>query len=56
MAVYGASLGAMEQKGMEIAAEMNDLVNENMLWETPTVAIYLKSYSALDVHLMICFG
>jgi tetratricopeptide (TPR) repeat protein len=56
MAVYGAILGAMEQKGMEIAAEMNDLINEKMLRELPIVAVYLESYSALDVHVMIRFG
>lgn len=56
MAIYGAILGGMEQKGMELAAQLNTLVNETFLKECPPLAGYLESYSASDIHVMVRFG
>jgi tetratricopeptide (TPR) repeat protein len=56
MAVYGAILGAMEGIGMQVAQELNELVNETMFREYPNLVAYLEAYSALDIHVMIRFG
>ncbi len=56
MAVYGAILGGMERKGMEVANELNILVNEEMFGEFPYLTSYLETYSALEIHVMIRFG
>ncbi len=56
MAVYGAILGGMEAKGMEMAKELNTLVNEVMFEEFPSLTSYLETYSALDIHVMTRFG
>ena len=56
MAIYGSTLGAMEKKGMEIANELNALVNETLFNECPNLAAYLESYSATDIHVMVRFG
>jgi len=56
MATYGAILGGMEGKAIEVAKELIGIVNEEMLTEFPDLAAYLESYSALDVHVMIRFG
>lgn len=56
MAVYGAILGAMEKKAMEVANRLNEIVNESMFREFPDLTSYLESYSALDIHIMIRFG
>lgn len=56
MAVYGGILGAMEGKCMELANELNTLVNEEMFTELPDLTAYLESYAALEVHVMIRFG
>lgn len=56
MAVYGAILGAMEGKAMELADELNGIVNEGMFREYPNLVAYLEAYSALDIHIMVRFG
>ena len=56
MAVYGCMLGAMETKAMEIAQELNGIVNETMFREFPDLVAYLKSYSAQEIHIMVRFG
>jgi tetratricopeptide (TPR) repeat protein len=56
MAVYGAILGGMEGIGMQVARELNELVNETMFREYPNLVAYLEAYSALDIHVMIRFG
>jgi tetratricopeptide (TPR) repeat protein len=56
MAVYGAILGGMEDKGMEVAKELNTLVNEAMFEKYPSLTSYLETYSALDIHVMTRFG
>ena len=56
MAIYGSILGAMEQKGMEIANDLNALVNETLFTECPNLAAYLESYSATDIHVMVRYG
>jgi len=49
-------LGAMEGIGMQVARELNELVNEAMFREYPNLVAYLEAYSALDIHVMIRFG
>jgi tetratricopeptide (TPR) repeat protein len=56
MAIYGSILGAMEQIGMEIARDLNALVNEAFFNEYSTLVAYLEAYSATDIHVMIRFG
>jgi tetratricopeptide (TPR) repeat protein len=56
VAVYGAILGGMEKKALQIANELNEIVNEEMFNEFPDLVAYLESYSALEVHAMIRFG
>lgn len=56
MAAYGAILGAMEAKAMELAVELNGIVNEDMFREYPSLVSYLEAYSALEIHIMIRFG
>jgi tetratricopeptide (TPR) repeat protein len=56
VAVYGAILGGMEKKALQIANELNEIVNEEMFNEFPDLVSYLESYSALEVHAMIRFG
>jgi tetratricopeptide (TPR) repeat protein len=46
----------MEKKAMQIANELNGIVNEEMFNEFPDLVAYLESYSALEVHAMIRFG
>ena len=56
MAVYGGILGAMEKKAMEVANQLNTIVNESMFREYPDLTSYLESYAALDIHIMVRFG
>ena len=56
MAVYGALLGGMQKKAMEVANELNVLLTEQMFAENPDLTSYLESYSALDIHVMVRFG
>jgi hypothetical protein len=56
MAIYGAILGGMERKGMEVAESLKELVNENLFNECPSLVSYLESYSAADIHIMVRFG
>ena len=56
MAVYGAILGGMEAKGREVAAQLNEIVNEEMFREFPDLVSYLETYAALDIHILVRFG
>lgn len=56
MAVYGAILGGMEAKGMEVAASLNKILTEDLFRECPSIVAYLEAYSALEVHVMVRFG
>lgn len=56
MLVYGAILGGMECKAMEIAKQLNNHLTEDMFRENKDLAAYLESYSALDIHVMVRFG
>jgi tetratricopeptide (TPR) repeat protein len=56
MAVYGAILGGMEKKAMEVANQLNSIINESMFREYPDLVAYLEAYSALDIHIMVRFG
>ncbi len=56
MAIYGSMLAAMEQKGMEIANDLNALVNEEFFNEYPNLVASLESYSATDIHVMVRYG
>ena len=56
MLVYGAILGGMEGKAMEIAKQLNSHLTEDVFRENKDLAAYLESYSALDIHVMVRFG
>ena len=56
MLVYGAILGGMEEKAMQMADKLNKQLNEDLLMEHPQLTAYLESYSALEVHVMVRFG
>ena len=56
MLVYGAILGGMEGKAMEIASRLNAFLTEDMFMENEFLTDYLESYSALDIHVMVRFG
>ena len=56
MAVYGAILGGMEGKAMEVTDELKGFLTEEMFQEFPDLTSYLESYSALDVHVLLRFG
>jgi tetratricopeptide (TPR) repeat protein len=55
-AAYGAILGGMEAKAMEIAAELGTHLTEDLFTENPNLGAYLESYSALELHVMVRFG
>jgi hypothetical protein len=56
MAVYGAILGGFEGKAMELAIKLNCILSEEAFEEFPDLTVYLESYSALDIHVMVRFG
>lgn len=56
MLVYGAILGGMEAKAMEIAKQLNSHLTEEVFRGNEDLAAYLESYSALDIHVMVRFG
>jgi tetratricopeptide (TPR) repeat protein len=56
MAVYGCILGGMESKAMELAAELNEILTEEMFAKFPDLTCYLEAYSTLEIHTMIRFG
>jgi len=56
MLVFGAILGGMEKIGMETSLELNRTLNEKLFEDSPDLAIYLESYSALDIHVLVRFG
>lgn len=55
-AVYGAILGAMEGKAMEVATELEQYLTEDLFAENPDLTAYLEAYSALKLHVMVRFG
>jgi tetratricopeptide (TPR) repeat protein len=56
MGVYGAILGGYERIGMDLAGEINTLVNEQTFEEHPDLVAYLETYASLEIHVMIRFG
>lgn len=56
MLVYGAILGGMEGKAMEIAKQLKNHLTEQVFRENEDLGAYLESYSALDIHVMVRFG
>jgi hypothetical protein len=56
MAVYGCILGGMEAKGMEVSNELCSFLTEDLFEKSPHLAVYLGSYAALDVHMLVRFG
>ena len=56
MLIYGGILGGMESIAMEKALELNQFLTEDLFIHNPDLAIYLESYAALDIHIMIRFG
>jgi len=56
MLVYGCILGAMEQKGLELASKIREMLSESMFMENEDLACYLEAYSALDIHVLVRFG
>lgn len=56
MYIYGCILGGYEKIAMEMASEINMFVNEDLFDQSPFLAAYLESYSAMEIHVMIRFG
>jgi tetratricopeptide (TPR) repeat protein len=56
MAVYGCILGGMEAKGMEVSKELGSILTEDLFERHPHVAIYLESFAAMEVHVLVRFG
>lgn len=56
MCVYGCILGGFEQVAMDVATEINTLINEEMFTKRRDLATYLESYGAMDIHIMVRFG
>lgn len=56
MLCYGAILGGMEQKAMEVAERLNERLSEDFFQDYHELADYLEAYSAIDIHVMVRFG
>jgi len=56
MHCYGCILGGFETIAMEVADELNLLINEDLFSKRPDLTAYLESYGAMDVHIMVRFG
>lgn len=56
MLVYGCILGGFEKLAMEKARELNTYLTEDIFVNNPDLAVYLESYSALDIHILVRFG
>jgi tetratricopeptide (TPR) repeat protein len=56
MLIYGAILGGMESIAMEKARQLNQFLTEDLFINNSDLAIYLESYAALDIHIMVRFG
>jgi tetratricopeptide (TPR) repeat protein len=56
MLVYGSILGGFEKIAMDYSMELNNYVNERLFTERPDLAVYLESYGAMDVHMLVRFG
>lgn len=56
MLIYGAILGAMEEKAMSVAKELNTYLQEDVFIDKPELLVYLESYGTMDVHVLVRFG
>lgn len=56
MLVYGAILGGMQAIGMQYSKELNTYLDEEFFVTFPDLALYLESYSALEIHVLVRFG
>lgn len=56
MLVYGAILGGMEQVALQNIFYLNSILNEELFEENPELTVYLESYSAMEIHVMVRFG
>ena len=57
MLIYGAMMGGMMNVALEKANELNQiLVYSDIFVKNPGTELYLESYSALDIHIMVRFG
>jgi hypothetical protein len=56
MYVYGCILGGYERIAMAMASEINNFVNEDLFNQSPFLAAYLESYSAMEIHVLVRFG
>lgn len=41
---------------MKVALELNEMVNETLFRNYPSLVTYLESYSAMDIHVLVRFG
>ena len=56
MAVYGAILGGFEEKAIQLANKLNEVISEKVFEDFPDLTAYLESYSSLDIHVLVRFG
>mmetsp|Transcript_17553 Transcript_17553/g.33287 ORF Transcript_17553/g.33287 Transcript_17553/m.33287 type:complete len:658 (+) Transcript_17553:72-2045(+) len=56
MYIYGCILGGYEKIAMDMASEINNFVNEGLFIQSPFLAAYLESYSAMEIDVMVRFG
>jgi hypothetical protein len=56
MLIYGAILGAMEEKATSVAKDLNVFLHEGLFVEKPELAVYLESYGTMDIHVLVRFG
>lgn len=56
MAVYGAILGGMEAKALEVANELGKLLPESLFASIPATVGYLEAYATIDVEVLVRFG
>ena len=56
MLIYGGILGAMEEKSMSTARELNSYIDEALFVDRPELAVYLESYGTMDIHILVRFG
>lgn len=56
MLIYGAILGAMEEKAMSVALELNSYLQEDVFIDKPELLVYLESYGTMDIHVLVRFG
>jgi tetratricopeptide (TPR) repeat protein len=56
MVVYGGIMGGFESVATDTAIELNQYLTEDLFDRNPDLALYLESYCALDIHVLIRFG